>query len=142
MYNKELFRQAGLDPEKPPTTLAEFDAAARAVDALGGDISGTYFGGSCGGCNVFTWWPITWADGEAVMNPEGTEAFLNSEEMKTIYSTFRKLHEDGITGPGTQEEQGPTWTAFFPQGTHRHHAHAGQPPGHGRTTGSPTRTSA
>jgi len=116
MYNKELFRQAGLDPEKPPTTLAEFDAAARAVDALGGDVHGTYFGGSCGGCNVFTWWPIAWADGEAVMNPEGTEALLNSEEMKTIYSTFRKLHEDGITGPGTQEEQGPTWTQFFPQG--------------------------
>jgi multiple sugar transport system substrate-binding protein len=116
MYNKELFRQAGLDPEKPPTTLAEFDAAARAVDALGGDISGTFFGGSCGGCNVFTWWPISWADGEPVMNPEGTEAFLNSETMKTIYSTFRKLHEDGITAPGTQEEQGPTWTGFFPQG--------------------------
>ena len=36
--------------------------------------------------------------------------------MKTVYSTFRKLHEDGITGPGTQEEQGPTWTQFFPQG--------------------------
>lgn len=116
MYNKELFRQAGLDPEKPPTTLAEFDAAARAVDALGGDISGTFFGGSCGGCNVFTWWPISWADGEPVMNPEGTEAFLNSETMKTIYSTFRKLHEDGITAPGTQEEQGPTWIGFFPQG--------------------------
>jgi multiple sugar transport system substrate-binding protein len=117
MYNKELFRQAGLDPEKPPTTLAEFDAAARAVDALGGDVSGTFFGGSCGGCNVFTWWPISWADSQPVMNPEGTEAYLNSEEMKTIYSTFRKLHEDGITGPGTQEEQGPTWTSFFPQGT-------------------------
>ena len=36
--------------------------------------------------------------------------------MKTIYSTFRTLHEDGITAPGTQEEMGPTWTGFFPQG--------------------------
>lgn len=116
MYNKELFRQAGLDPEQPPTTLAEFDAAARAVDALGGDISGTFYGGSCGGCNVFTWWPISWADGEPVMNPEGTESYLNSETMRTIYSTFRALHEDGITAPGTQEEQGPTWIGFFPQG--------------------------
>ena len=117
MYNKELFRQAGLDPEKPPTTLAEFDAAARAVDALGGDINGTFFGGSCGGCEVFTWWPISWADGEPVMNPEGTESFLDNDEMKAIYSTFRSLYEDGIVGPGALEEQGPTWTAQFPQGT-------------------------
>lgn len=116
MYNKELFRQAGLDPESPPTTLAEFDAAARAVDALGGDVNGTFFGGSCGGCEVFTWWPISWADGEPVMNPEGTEAYLANDEMKTIYSTFRSLYEDGIVGPGALEEAGPTWTAQFPAG--------------------------
>ncbi len=116
MYNKELFRQAGLDPESPPTTLAEFDAAARAVDALGGDVNGTFFGGSCGGCEVFTWWPISWADGEPVMNPEGTEAYLANDEMKAIYSTFRSLYEDGIVGPGALEEAGPTWTAQFPAG--------------------------
>ena len=116
MYNKALFRQAGLDPDKPPTTLAEFDAAARAVDKLGGDINGTFFGGSCGGCEVFTWWPISWADGQPVMNPDGSESFLNNDENKAIYSTFRKLYEDGIVGPGAQEEQGPTWTAQFPQG--------------------------
>ena len=116
MYNKALFRQAGLDPEKPPTTLAEFDAAARAVDKLGGDINGTFFGGSCGGCEVFTWWPISWADGQPVMNPDGSESFLNNDENKAIYSTFRKLYEDGIVGPGAQEEAGPTWTAQFPQG--------------------------
>ena len=72
MYNKELFRQAGLDPEKPPTTLEEFADQARAVAKLGGDIHGTFFGGNCGGCNVFTWWPITWADGQQVMNADGT----------------------------------------------------------------------
>ncbi len=35
MYNKALFKEAGLDPEKPPTTLKEFADAARAVQALG-----------------------------------------------------------------------------------------------------------
>ena len=30
-YNKDAFEQAGLDPEKPPATWPEFDAAARAL---------------------------------------------------------------------------------------------------------------
>ena len=60
MYNKDLFEQAGLDPEDPPTTLAEFADAARKVQALNiAGTYGTYFGGNCGGCNVFTWWPIS-----------------------------------------------------------------------------------
>lgn len=34
-YNKALFTQAGLDPEKPPTTWAEFVTAADALKAAG-----------------------------------------------------------------------------------------------------------
>src|SRR5512143_2862950 len=42
LYNKKLFQQAGLDPNKPPTTLQEFADDARAVAKLGGDIHGTF----------------------------------------------------------------------------------------------------
>ena len=118
MYNKKLFREAGLDPEKAPATLGEFADAARAVAKLGNGVSGTFFGGNCGGCNVFTWFPITWADGEAVMNPEGTESYLASDENKAIYATFRSLVEDGtMLMPDSQGETGATWTAYFPKGT-------------------------
>src|SRR5919106_2581179 len=77
-YNKDLYREAGLDPEQPPTTLEEFAEHARAIDALGDDIHGTFFGGNCGGCLVFTWWPSIWGDGNEVMNEDGTESQLNS----------------------------------------------------------------
>ncbi len=118
MYNKKLFREAGLDPDKPPATLGEFADAARAVAKLGNGVSGTFFGGNCGGCNVFTWFPIAWADGEAVMNAEGTESYLNSDENKAIYATFRSLVEDGtMLMPDSQSETGATWTAYFPKGT-------------------------
>ncbi|MDQ3461291.1 MAG: extracellular solute-binding protein [Deinococcota bacterium] len=40
IYNKELFEQAGLDPENPPTTWDEFLAAAEVIDNLGADTHG------------------------------------------------------------------------------------------------------
>ena len=117
MYNKKLFREAGLDPDKPPATFGEFVDAARAVAKLGGDASGTFFGGNCGGCNVFTWWPISWADGQPVMNPEGTELYLNGEEMRAIYAAFAEMVADGtVLMPDSETEAGPTWTGYFPKG--------------------------
>jgi multiple sugar transport system substrate-binding protein len=48
IYNKELFEEAGLDPEDPPETWEEFLDAAQKIDALpnrasGEDIYGTVF---------------------------------------------------------------------------------------------------
>jgi multiple sugar transport system substrate-binding protein len=117
MYNKKLFKEAGLDPEKPPATLAEFADDARAVAKLGNGVYGTFFGGACGGCEVFTWFPIAWADGETVMNAEGTESHLASDENKAIYATFKKLVDDGaVMMPQAKTETGPTWTSFFGKG--------------------------
>ena len=117
MYNKDLFKQAGLDPEKAPANLKEFADAARAVQKLGIDGTyGTYFGGNCGGCNVFTWWPIIWAGGGDVMNADGTEATLNTADAKEIYKTFNALWDEGVINPESQQETGPTWTQPFPAG--------------------------
>lgn len=117
LYNKKLFTQAGLDPNKPPTTLQEFADDARAVNKLGGGIHGTFFGGNCGGCEVFTWWPIAWADGEQVMNADGSQSLLNSAENKSIYSVFKGLVDDGTAlMPDSKTETGPTWTGYFLKG--------------------------
>jgi len=48
IYNKELFKEAGLDPEKPPQTWDAFLDAAAKIDALpartdGADVKGTVF---------------------------------------------------------------------------------------------------
>ena len=39
-WNKDLFEQAGLDPESPPTTWDEIYEAAKAINDLGDDIYG------------------------------------------------------------------------------------------------------
>src|SRR4051812_18259418 len=43
MWNKDLYKKAGLDPEKGPTSLQEFDEQAKAVDKLGGGVNGSFF---------------------------------------------------------------------------------------------------
>ena len=67
IWNKKLFKQAGLDPEKGPTTWAEIEQDAEKVNALGNGVSGFYFSGACGGCNAFTFMPLVWASGGEIL---------------------------------------------------------------------------
>ena len=115
-YNKDLYEQAGLDPEQPPATMEEFADHARTIDALGDDVHGTFFGGNCGGCYVFTWWPSLWADGHEVMNEDGTESFLASPEAQAVYDVWKGLVDDDVVAPGYQDEAGATWVSIFPEG--------------------------
>jgi len=117
MWNKDLFKEAGLDPDKAPTTLAEFASDAKKVQGL--NKSGTYgtaTGLNCGGCEVFTWFPSVWADGESVMNEAGTEANFTSDSAKAVFSTWRDLWKSGAVLPSSKNEAGPTWTAGFTDG--------------------------
>jgi len=117
MWNKKLFKAAGLDPDKGPTTLDEFAADARAVAKLGNGVYGTFWGGNCGGCEEFTWMPIAWADGQAIMNPDGTQSYANSDEWKQIFKTFHDMAADGTAlMPDTKNETGATWTNYFTRG--------------------------
>ncbi|MGW4792802.1 ABC transporter substrate-binding protein [Nonomuraea sp. NPDC004297] len=118
-WNKDLYEKAGLDPEQGPKTLREFAEQATTVqEKLGkdGKVHGTFFGGNCGGCYVFTFWPSVWAAGGQVMNPEGTTSLNDQPAMTEVFKIWRELYEKKATGPTAKEEQGPTWTGFFPKG--------------------------
>jgi multiple sugar transport system substrate-binding protein len=116
-WNKGLFKEAGLDPDKAPATIAEFAADAKKIQALNKPgVYGTATGLNCGGCLVFTWFPSVWASGQQVMNPDGSQSLLNGEPEKTIYSTWRDLWKSGAVLPSSKDEAGPTWTAGFTQG--------------------------
>ncbi|MBY6687296.1 sugar ABC transporter substrate-binding protein [Rhodococcus sp. BP-149] len=116
-YNKALYREAGLDPEKGPTTMTEFRDQALAVESLNKpDTHGTYFGGNCGGCSIFTWFPMMWASGEDVLEDDGTTANLAGETAQDIYGVWRDLEDAGAIAPGAADETGATWTAAFQQG--------------------------
>ncbi|WP_141389540.1 ABC transporter substrate-binding protein [Cellulosimicrobium cellulans] len=115
-YNKDLYEQAGLDPEAGPTSLEEFAEQAKAVDALGGGVDGTFFGGNCGGCLVFTWFPSVWAADEDVLSADGTESLLASDTAQDVYAVYKDLVDSDAVGAGTRDETGATWVAPFQEG--------------------------
>jgi multiple sugar transport system substrate-binding protein len=116
-WNKALFKEAGLDPNKAPATLEEYAAAAKKIQALNKkDVYGTATGLNCGGCLVFTWFPSIWAAGGQVMNDDGLQAEFTSEQSKKVLDTWQDLWKSGAVLPSSKDEAGPTWTAGFTEG--------------------------
>jgi multiple sugar transport system substrate-binding protein len=115
-YNKVLFTRAGLDPESPPTTLDGMVEAARKIKALGGDISGYFFGGACPGCQLFTSWPMIWASGGEVLNEQGTASTVDNPIAAQVYGKLRQMYAEGIVPASAKNESGPTWTQLFGEG--------------------------
>lgn len=118
VWNKDLYKKAGLDPDKGPTTIEEFVEQAKAVAALDEDgVSGTYIPGQCGGCEAFMYFPMIWGSGGEVTNSDGTAAELNSDAAKTVFSSLKELVDTtNGTGAGSKDETGATWTAPFENG--------------------------
>lgn len=115
-YNKKLFTKAGLDPDKPPTTMNEVYADAAKIDKLGGDVHGYFFGGACPGCMLFTTWPMIWASGGTVLNSAGTASTIDNPVAADVYRLYRRIWRAGLTPKSAKNENGPTWMQAFTDG--------------------------
>ena len=118
VWNKNLYKEAGLDPEQGPKSIDQFVEQAKKVAALNKDgVAGYYLAGQSGGALVFDLFPSVWADGESVMNKDGSEATLDNDSMKGVLDAYKELANttNGL-GAGSKEETGATWTAPFANG--------------------------
>ena len=97
-YNKDLFAKAGLDPNKPPTSLDELREDADKITALGGDIKGYYLPGSCAGCNIFTVGPLIWASGAKIESAGPGDEPLVGDGVKQVLAV-RARHGQGRQRP-------------------------------------------
>jgi len=115
-YNKTLFEQAGLDPEKPPTSLAEVREYADKITALGNDITGYYLPGNCAGCNIFTVGPLMWASGAKIEAEGPGDEPLVGDGVKEVLQWARDMIAAGNTHASDQAENGETFHLQFGSG--------------------------
>jgi len=118
-YNKKLFQQAGLDPNKPPTTYAEILSDAQAINKLGNGINGFTFAGDCQGCLGFTVQPGIWADGSHLMNGDVTNQTANITGNTALVNALTLYHQiwtQHLAPDNDRTDNGPTWGQDFVAG--------------------------
>lgn len=116
-WNKDLYRQAGLDPEKGPTSWAEVTDHANKIRALGGDIYGFYFAGNAAGPNAYTYLPQIWAAGGDVIDYTAHKATMaTSAPVREAFQYYQDLYKAGVMPEAAKSEGGDTWLATFASG--------------------------
>jgi multiple sugar transport system substrate-binding protein len=115
-YNKDLFAKAGLDPAKPPTSLAEVRRYAERITALGGDVTGYYLPGNCAGCNIFTVGPLMWASGAKIEAEGPGDEPLVGDGVKQVLQWTRDMVKAGNVHAGDRAENGETFHLQFGSG--------------------------
>ncbi|QFY63723.1 sugar ABC transporter substrate-binding protein (plasmid) [Rhizobium grahamii] len=112
-WNKDLYKKAGLDPEKAPKTWEEITANAEKIRALGGDTYGFYFsGGGCGGCMIFTFTPLVWGAGADILSADGKKATLDTPQMRKAVDIYRNLVAKDTVPAGSASDNGVNFLSF------------------------------
>ncbi len=116
-YNVDLFEQAGLDPDNPPSTWDEMLEAARAINDLGDDIYGYWFSMGCAGCNAFTFLPFIWASGGDVLSDDYSEATLLEDPIvREALELYNTIWEEGLVPEGASIDNGSNFVNAFASG--------------------------
>jgi multiple sugar transport system substrate-binding protein len=118
-YNKTLFKQAGLNPDDPPTTYAQILSDAQAINKLGHGINGFTFAGDCQGCLGFTVQPGIWADGTHLTSGgigSQTASITNNQPLVQALTLYRDMWTQHLVPDNDRTDNGTTWGQDFAAG--------------------------
>jgi multiple sugar transport system substrate-binding protein len=119
-YNKTLFKQAGLNPNDPPTSYAQILTDAQKIGALGHGISGFSFAGDCPGCLAFTMLPEVWpSTSHLIQGSLGNQHAVVSSNtaLESLLNVYHQIWSDHLAPAADQTQAGLTWGADFESGT-------------------------
>ncbi len=101
-YNRDLFRQAGLDPEKPPETREDFERAADAIKARTGKFAFHPAEDALPRKIRRGWEILFWGQGGELLTPDGKRAAFNEERgLRALDYLVEMIHRKGWNQPGT-----------------------------------------
>lgn len=92
-YNRDIFKAAGLDPDKPPATFDEWREAAKTITEKTGTPGFAVMASGTGGGWTLT--ALTYAFGGTVENAEGTAPTLDEGATVEALQMLRGMQEDG-----------------------------------------------
>lgn len=112
-WNKDLYKKAGLDPEKAPATWEEIEANAEKIRKLGDDTYGFYFsGGGCGGCMIFTFTPLVWGAGADILSEDSRTATLDTPQMRKAVGFYRDMVKKDLVPASAASDNGTNFLTF------------------------------
>lgn len=112
-WNKDLFKKAGLDPEKGPATIDEIVAASAKIRALGPDIYGFWFSGACPGCNIFVTSPMMVASGSSILPKKAGEEALTGDGVKKVLEAYKTMWDAGDIPASAETDTGANFVSAF-----------------------------
>jgi multiple sugar transport system substrate-binding protein len=97
VWNKDVFKAAGLDPEKGPATWDELMADAAAIKAKVPGVSPVEFPASSEESTVDRWYSYLYMTGSSILNADNTKAAFNDAGGQKALQLLVDLVKQGYT---------------------------------------------
>ena len=112
IYNKDQYKAAGLDPDKPPQTWKDLVAASKAL-SRDGNFGFAITGGGEVGNTIFRALPFIWMNGGGIISEDMKTAIVNQPAAVEAVQFYTDFYKNGQSPTSTLENDGTANRRLF-----------------------------